>query len=130
MTTIGKKYSHQFGYGKLDAWAMIEAAKEFESVKPQTWFKSPWLHIHHPIPQGDHGLASSFEVTPDDLNEANFGRVEHITVTMNVLHGRRGDLSVELHSPDGVISHLSATRRGDKSTDGYDDWTFMSVVHW
>lgn len=64
------------------------------------------------------------------LKEVNFERVEHVTVTMNVQHGRRGDLSVELISPNGIISHLSATRRLDNSAKGYDDWTFMSVVHW
>lgn len=64
------------------------------------------------------------------LKDANVERLEHVTVTMNVDHGRRGDLSVELISPDKVVSHLAATRRLDASTEGYKDWTFMSVVHW
>ncbi|KAI9843405.1 MAG: pheromone processing endoprotease [Sclerophora amabilis] len=129
-TTIGKRFSHSYGYGKIDAYAIVEAAKDFKSVKPQAWYKSAWMHVKHPIPQGDKGLASTVEVTKDQLGEANFERVEHVTLTMNVAHGRRGDLSVELKSPNGVVSHLSATRKFDKSTDGYDDWTFMSVVHW
>jgi len=75
-------------------------------------------------------LVSTFEVTEDMLKEANVGRLEHVTVTMNVEHGRRGDLSVDLISPNQITSHLSATRRLDSSTAGYSDWTFMSVVHW
>jgi kexin len=129
-TTLGKKYSHTFGYGKIDTWAAIEFAKTFKNLKPQAWFYSPWLHVKQPVPEGEKGLAVTYEVTADMLKKANLERVEHVTVTMNVQHGRRGDLSVELISPDNVVSHLSAPRRLDNSRKGYDDWTFMSVVHW
>ncbi len=129
-TTIGKKFSHTFGYGKLDTYAIVEAAKTWTKVKPQAWYYSPWIHVNQPIPQGDTGVAVGFEVTEAMLKEANLERLEHITVTMNVEHGRRGDISVDLISPNRIVSHLSVTRKYDESTDGYDDWTFMSVVHW
>ncbi|KAL2017400.1 hypothetical protein VTK56DRAFT_2243 [Thermocarpiscus australiensis] len=129
-TPIGKKYSHTYGYGKLDSYAIVEAAKTWKKVKPQAWFFSPWIHVNQPIPQGDKGIAVGFEVTEDMLKEANLERVEHVTVTMNAKHGRRGDLSVDLISPNKVVSHLSVARRNDDSPDGYDDWTFMSVAHW
>jgi kexin len=129
-TKIGKKFSHVYGYGKIDTWRLIEAAKTFKSVKAQAWYHSPWLSVQHDIPQGDRGLASSFEVTQEMLSEANLETLEHVTVTMNVDHTRRGDLSVELRSPEGVISHLSTVRRSDAARTGYIDWTFMSVVHW
>lgn len=129
-TTMGLKYSHTFGYGKIDSWATIEAAKTFKNVKPQAWYYSPWIHVNQAIPQGLEGLAVSFEVYPEMLKAANLERLEHVTVTMNVEHTRRGDLSVDLVSPDKVISHLSASRKLDNAPEGYDDWTFMSVVHW
>ena len=129
-TYIGKKYSHTYGYGKLDSYAIVEAAKTFKSVKPQAWFNSPWQHVKHAIPQGLTGLSSSFEVTKEALQKANLERLEHVTVTMNVAHTRRGDISVELQSPTGVTSHLSTTRRNDDRVAGYVDWTFMSVAHW
>lgn len=129
-TSIGLKYSHTFGYGKIDSWATIEAAKKFKNVKPQAWYFSPWVHVNEAIPQGDKGIAVTYDVTVDMLKDANVERLEHVTVTMNVEHTRRGDLSVELVSPDGMKSHLSATRRLDSSTAGYVDWTFMSVAHW
>jgi kexin len=129
-TTIGKSFSHQFGYGKLDAWAMVEAAKTWKLVKPQAWFYSPWMHVKKAIPQGEQGLASIYDVTQEMLTDANLERVEHITLTMNIEHQRRGDLSVELISPDGMKSHLSTTRKNDNFEAGYVDWTFMSVAHW
>jgi kexin len=129
-TSLERMYSHQFGYGKLDAWAMIEKAKDWKLVNPQAWYWSPWLHIRKEIPEGPQGLASVFEVTADMLKDANFKRVEHITLTMNVEHQRRGDLMVQLISPTGMVSHLSTARRDDEAPYGYIDWTFMSVAHW
>lgn len=127
---LGREFSHQYGYGKADAWALVEMAKNWTNVKPQAWYYSPWMHVKHPIPQGDQGLASSFEVTADMLKKANLERLEHVTVTMNVAHTRRGDLSVELKSPSGMASHIATHRRNDGANSGYVDWTFMSVAHW
>ncbi|KAI1844541.1 hypothetical protein JX265_001526 [Neoarthrinium moseri] len=129
-TAAGKKFSHTFGYGKVDSWKLVEVAKTWQNVKPQSWFFSPWVHVHHEIPQGDLGLKSTFEVTADMLKEANLETLEHVTVTMNVEHARRGDLSVDLISPSGVVSHIATSRKHDASKDGYADWTFMSVAHW
>lgn len=129
-TYIGRKFSHAYGYGKLDAYAVVEMAKAIDLLKPQAWYKSPWLHVNHTIPQGTDGLLSTFEVTEDQLKTANFESVEHVTVTMNIQHTRRGDLSVELRSPTGFVSHLSVTRKLDDANAGYVDWTFMSVAHW
>jgi kexin len=129
-TPIGKKFSHMYGYGKVDAYQYVQAAKTWQTVKPQAWFNSPWLSVQHDIPQGDKGLAASFDVTDEMLLKANFERLEHVTVTMNVAHARRGDLSVELRGPQGIVSHLATSRRNDAAGEGYDDWTFMSVAHW
>lgn len=129
-TAIGKKFSHTFGYGKIDSWALVEKAKDWELVKPQTWYFSPWIHVKKPIPEGRDGLSVTFEVTQDMLKDANVARLEHVTVTMNVEHQRRGDLSVDLISPKNVVSHLAVSRERDAKAEGYVDWTFMSVVHW
>ncbi|KAM5343582.1 hypothetical protein ACJ41O_012119 [Fusarium nematophilum] len=129
-TAIGKKFSHTFGYGKIDSWALVEKAKDWELVKPQAWLFSPWIHVKKNIPEGRDGLTVTFEVTEAMLKEANLARLEHVTVTMNVEHTRRGDLSVDLISPEDVVSHLAVSRRLDSKQEGYNDWTFMSVVHW
>lgn len=129
-TKIGKKFSHAWGYGKIDAYALVQKAKTWDLVKPQAWFNSPWLRVLHKIPQGDQGLSSSYEITSDMMKEANIARLEHVTVTMNVNHTRRGDLSVELRSPEGIVSHLSTARKSDNAKVGYIDWTFMTVAHW
>jgi kexin len=128
-TAAGRKYSHQFGYGRVDAYAIVELAKTWKNVKKQAWYFSPVIEVQHAIPEGDQGLASTFDITADMLKQANLKRIEHVTVTMNVAHGRRGDISVDLISPYGMVSHLSETRKLDQNTGGYVDWTFMSVAH-
>jgi kexin len=128
-TALGRKFSHQFGYGRIDGYGIVEMAKTWNTVKKQAWYFSPWIHVRHPIPEGKVGLASTFEVTADMMKAANLARIEHVTVTMNADHKRRGDLSVELHSPAGIISHLAETRKFDDSPLGYRDWTFMTVAH-
>jgi kexin len=129
-TSAGRQFSHTFGYGKVDSYGLVEKSKTWQKVKPQAWYFSPWLHVKKDIPEGNDGLAMSFDVTADMLKEANLARLEHVTVTMNVEHTRRGDLSVDLVSPDNVISHISVSRKQDSFKGGYDDWTFMSVAHW
>ncbi|OJJ40435.1 hypothetical protein ASPWEDRAFT_166505 [Aspergillus wentii DTO 134E9] len=129
-TKIGKKFSHDWGYGKVDTYTMVQRAKTWDLVKPQAWFNSPWLQVLHDIPQGEQGLASTYEVTEEMVKKANMARLEHVTVTMNVNHTRRGDLSVELRSPEGIVSYLSTARQSDDADKGYVDWTFMTVAHW
>lgn len=129
-TAAGKKFNHKYGYGKLDAWAMVQAAKEFKSVKPQAWYHSPVLTVNHKIPEGETGLKTAIIVTDEQLKEANLERVEHVTVKMNLRHTIRGEVSVDLISPHGVTSHISTARKYDKSSEGYKDWEFMTVKHW
>jgi kexin len=130
-TSLGKKFSHQFGYGKLNAYAIVEAAKTWQNFNPQAWYFSPWIHVNHSILQSARlGLTSAFEVTAEAIQNANLKRVEHVTVTMSIKHyHRRGNISVELKSPNGITSHVATTRPRDEVTEGYN-WTFMSVAHW
>ncbi|KAG5933840.1 hypothetical protein E4U59_006598 [Claviceps monticola] len=129
-TAIGKQFSHTFGYGKIDSYNLVQKAKTWTKVKPQAWYFSPWLHVNKGIPEGTHGLIMDFEVTEEMLIKVNLERLEHVTVTMNVNHTRRGDISVDLVSPSKVVSHIATARKEDNTKAGYDDWTFMSVAHW
>lgn len=129
-TFIGKHFSHRYGYGSLDAYAIVEKAKTWQNVKPQAWFHTPILEVKAAIPQGNTGLRSHVSIDAEDLKKANFERIEHVTVTMNVKHQQRGDVSVDLISPKGMVSHIATVRRDDSSEKGYDNWTFMSVKHW
>lgn len=127
-THAGRPYNHKYGYGKIDAYAIVERAKTWELVKPQAWYEAPKMKVGKRIIK--EGISSSFEITADNLDLANFEKLEHITVTVNAEHDRRGNMEVILESPNGVKSILARPRRFDHDANGFPDWTFMSVKHW
>ncbi|KAF9973405.1 pheromone processing endoprotease [Actinomortierella ambigua] len=137
-TAAGRLFNHKFGYGRLDAYALVEAAKSFQNLGPQVSIESPVVVVQKAIPQDVRGVLSTFEVKstnlapeePETSTAIRLGKLEHITVTVNIAHERRGDVEVTLISPLGIESHLGVPRLLDRSKDGFVDWTFMTVKHW
>ncbi len=137
----GRRFSYKYGFGVIDASAYVEAAQDWELVKPQTWVEMSPIQLQEgtmdatgemsggePIVSG--GVRSSYTITRDLLDENNFDALEHVTVTVWISHTRRGDVEVSLLSPNGVKSVLAATRKFDNDGDGFPGWTFMSLKHW
>lgn len=54
--------------------------------------------------------------------------VEHVEVTVDILHTRRGDLEIELSGSTGTRSFLT-TLHNDIGHN-YPNWTLMSMAHW
>jgi kexin len=131
-TFTGRRFSHKFGYGKLDTLRLVETAKSFKSVGPRTMFSTPELVRNGPIvlPHGHEGVKLSFVVTESMLEKENFKSLEHVTVTVSFEHQNRGDVEVFLISPHGIISILATPRPNDRSDKGLKDWRFMTVKHW
>ncbi|KAK9457604.1 peptidase S8/S53 domain-containing protein [Dipodascopsis uninucleata] len=130
MTANGKNFSHRYGYGKLDSYAIVEAAKGWTRIKPQAWFDTAQAEVNTDIAQDKIGVSSTLVVTKEELEKANLEKLEHVQVTVNIKHQHRGDISVVLTSPFGVKSILATRRNNDASKDGMIEWTFMSVAHW
>ncbi|OZJ04715.1 hypothetical protein BZG36_01810 [Bifiguratus adelaidae] len=133
----GRMFNHKFGYGKLDASRIVELAKTFQNRGPQTAIQIPTMSVNSAIPSdsektkpNEGGLVTSIEITPEHVVNASFHVLEHVTVTVNIEHQRRGDLEIYLESPSHVVSQLAARRRFDESPEGLRNWTFMSVKHW
>ncbi|KAG7191586.1 pheromone processing endoprotease [Scheffersomyces spartinae] len=151
VTKLGRKYSHKYGFGKLDAYKMVKFAETWKNVKPQAWYYSDvvdvmkkWegTKVDAPPPAGGPGrvkrapeykdsiILSVISVTEDDLKVMNVERLEHVTVKVNIDSSFRGKVGVKLTSPSGLISELASFRRFDGSGSGFQNWTFMSVAHW
>lgn len=140
-TAIGRRFSYKYGYGSLDAYAFVKAAQTWNLVKPQGWIVMDWLQLNNGVMTadgemsgGEHigqgGVTSRMTVTRELLAENNFDTLEHITVKVWISHTRRGEVEVELVSPNGVKSVLAGPRKYDQSADGFPGWTFMTVKHW
>ncbi|RKP14317.1 peptidase S8/S53 domain-containing protein, partial [Piptocephalis cylindrospora] len=124
----GRRYSYMFGYGVADAYRMVEEAKVWDLVGPQTWHEWPTVSVNQSI--AERGVNSTLLVKAEEIKAAGIRSLEHVTVKVFISHQRRGDVQVTLYSPHGSISILAPARQRDKSRHGFQNWTFMSVTHW
>ncbi|KAK7038024.1 PHOMO B domain-containing protein [Favolaschia claudopus] len=140
-TSAGRKYSSKFGYGVLDGLRFVQAALNWKLVKPQARLQTRTVQIENGMmnPMGNYsggevigvgGVSSVLPVKWDQLQDANFEKLEHITVRVWIDHTRRGDVEVELTSPGGTKSVLAEKRRSDAANTGFPGWKFMTIKHW
>jgi len=141
----GKLYSYKYGFGAIDAYSFVEAAKTWKLVKPQAWVQSQTVRLNNGkitkvskkiytyeggvrIPKG--GIKNTIEITKQHLVANNFDTLEHIDVRVWIEHSRRGDVEVSITSPQGTTSILAAPRDRDDAKTGFPGWRFMSIKHW
>ena len=79
---------------------------------------------------GPDGVQSTITVTSESLAQNNFETLEHINVKVWISHTIRGEVEVEIVSPNGIKSVLAGPRKVDKDTSGFPGWKFMSIKHW
>lgn len=129
-TYAGRWYSHKFAYGKLDAYTVVEAAKNWTLVNKGTKFESKAVTAIQPIPNNEIGLNSTITITQADIEAVKMKRLEHVTVTVTIDHECRGDLDIVLISPNNIVSNIGPRRPVDRSKAGFKNWTFLTVKHW
>lgn len=127
---LGKRYSHVYGYGKIDTKKLIEMAQNWSNVKPQAWYFTDYKKVNDSTDDPDNIIESIIEVASETLKNANLERIEHVTVTVDAETDIRGQVNIDLISPTGMISNLAVVRKHDDSNEGFKNWTFMSVAHW
>ncbi|KAJ2156827.1 pheromone processing endoprotease [Coemansia sp. RSA 552] len=132
----GRKYNHKYGFGKMDAWRIVESAKTFEKMGKQAKIDMPVDTADEKLPplekvNGESkSVERSVEVTREQVADAKMKRVEHVTVVIDMEHEFRGNVEIWLESPHGYRSQLAAVRQRDSSKEGLKGWKFMSVKHW
>lgn len=127
---LGKRYSHVYGYGKIDTRKLIEMAQDWTNVKPQAWYFTSYKEVNDSTNDPNHIIESIIEVDSETLKNSNLERIEHVTITVDVETDIRGQVNIDLISPTGMISNLAVVRERDDSKEGFKNWTFMSVAHW
>ncbi|KAF3833148.1 hypothetical protein F7725_026813 [Dissostichus mawsoni] len=126
----GLRVSHLYGFGLVDAEAMVVEASKWRTVPPQhTCSRVPERRTRH-IHAGQR-LNSSITTSgcSGDL-EQHVGHLEHVVVKVLIVHPRRGDLEINLISPSGTRTQLLAKRLYDSSNEGFRNWQFMTVHFW
>ncbi|XP_020782486.1 proprotein convertase subtilisin/kexin type 7 [Boleophthalmus pectinirostris] len=126
----GFHHSHQHGFGLLNAWRLVNAAKVWESVPFLVSYQSPLIKEEVPILTYPGELIRTWNVTAADLNDSGMQTLEHVAVTVTITHPCRGNVEIILVCPSGMTSVIGARRAIDKDTGGYQDWTFSTVRCW
>ncbi|XP_043934196.1 furin [Protopterus annectens] len=124
---VGRKVSHSYGYGLLDAGEMVKLARNWTTVGPQRKCVQEML-------TSSKDIGNKLEVrkrVDACAGKSNYiSSLEHVQARLTLTYNRRGDLAIYLTSPMGTRSTLLAPRSHDFSSDGFNDWAFMTTHSW
>lgn len=126
----GFHHSHQHGFGLLNAWRLVNAAKVWESVPFLLSYQSSVIKEEAAILTYPDELILTWEVSAADLRQSGMETLEHVAVTVTVAHPCRGNVEFVLVCPSGMTSVIGARRAIDRDNAGYQDWTFSTVRCW
>ncbi|XP_010951801.2 proprotein convertase subtilisin/kexin type 7 [Camelus bactrianus] len=126
----GFSHSHQHGFGLLNAWRLVNAAKVWTSVPYLVSYVSPVLKENRAVPLSARPLEVLWNVSRTDLEMSGLKTLEHVAVTVSITHPRRGSLELKLFCPSGMMSLIGAPRSMDSDPNGFNDWTFSTVRCW
>lgn len=119
----GFSFSHAFGAGLLNVYGALEAAKGWVNLGE---LKNTEYTFTGPNDIADDGtpfvMELNFKETADKL------RVEHVELTVNVKHKKRGDLQFTIESPSGFQA-VAAPRKPDDNAD-FSDYMFTTPRFW
>ncbi|XP_063104726.1 neuroendocrine convertase 2 isoform X2 [Cavia porcellus] len=127
---VGLEFNHLFGYGVLDAGAMVKMAKDWKTVPERFHCVGGTVQDPEKIPPS--GKLVLTLTTAACEGKENFVRyLEHVQAVITVNATRRGDLNINMTSPMGTKSILLSRRpRDDDSKVGFDKWPFMTTHTW
>ncbi|XP_060901607.1 proprotein convertase subtilisin/kexin type 7 [Labrus mixtus] len=126
----GFNHSPQHGFGLLNAWRLVNAAKVWESVPFLVSYQNSVIKEEAAIPTYPDQLIRTWKVSPADLKHSGMETLEHVAVTVTINHPCRGNVEVVLVCPSGMTSVIGARRAIDRDPAGYQDWTFSTVRCW
>ncbi|XP_076058712.1 prohormone processing protease amontillado [Oratosquilla oratoria] len=130
MNGVGLEFNHLFGFGVLDAGAMVALAKDWVTVPPRYHCQGGSIHTPRPITV-NKSLVLELETDACAGKDTEVNYLEHVQAVITTNSSRRGDLEIFLRSPSGTSSMiLSKRKHDDDSRDGFTKWPFMTTHTW
>ncbi|XP_013409557.1 neuroendocrine convertase 1 [Lingula anatina] len=128
----GFEVSSSFGFGILDALALVETAD------PATWKTVPEksiceVDVTDGLPKAlssGNQVVIKIKTTGCEGQDNEIRSLEHVQLVVDVTYSRRGSLEIWLKAPSGMTTKLLSTRKYDTSRDGLKNWSFLSVHNW
>ncbi|PIK61372.1 putative proprotein convertase subtilisin/kexin type 5 isoform X1 [Apostichopus japonicus] len=121
----GYKVSHRYGFGLMDAEAMVLLARDWINLPQQkvcTIDGTPGIKLTQ--------SRVSLPLESDGCEFGHVGYLEHVQLNVTLSARYRGDISLTLISPAGTRSTLLPFRIRDRRRGSFDEWTFMSTHFW
>uniref|UniRef100_A0A1I8I1N8 P/Homo B domain-containing protein n=1 Tax=Macrostomum lignano TaxID=282301 RepID=A0A1I8I1N8_9PLAT len=146
---VGRRVSHDFGFGLMDAAAMVSLALNWTRVPEQRTCEL-WLRTDrgHQLPAD---VPPNYDRTFRLYSDGCLGTrhrvlyLEHVQAKVSLLASVRGRVQLWLHSPLGTVSQLLTKRKFDQKVTecwrepakrhfggqaGFHEWPFMTVHNW
>ncbi len=126
----GRKVSHLYGFGMIDATALVNRARNWITVPPRANYTLNLTKTlttdSNSVPSAPLIVKATFPLT------CPISYIEHTQafVTLKMLAGQRKDVSITLSSPQGTESVLLPHRKSDRHTEGLHSWPFMTILTW
>ncbi|XP_004372698.1 proprotein convertase subtilisin/kexin type 6 [Trichechus manatus latirostris] len=126
----GHRVSHLYGFGLVDAEALVVEAKKWKAVPSQHTCVTAVDKRPRSIPVAQTLRTTALTSACADHSDQHVVYLEHVVAQISLSHPRRGDLQIHLISPAGTRSQLLAKRLLDHSNEGFTNWEFMTVHCW
>ncbi|KAK3588783.1 hypothetical protein CHS0354_011991 [Potamilus streckersoni] len=126
---VGRKVSLRYGYGIMDASAMVDLALKWTIVPEQHICEIPSQIQNSEIQ--DSGYVETMDTSACDGSQNSIKFLEHVQARIKMKTKRRGDIVLHLTSPMGTKSTILPQRPNDSDrAKGFDKWAFLSVHFW
>lgn len=128
---VDRKVSHKFGYGLMDAEAVVKHAEKWTNVPAQRVCETPTQNKEKEIPaQARKQLEAQLLTNGCRGSQNEIRYLEHVQTKITLKYQPRGSLRISLISPSGTISNLLYPRPRDTEEVSFNSWPFLSVHFW
>jgi len=131
MNGVGLEFNHLFGFGVLDAGAMVALAKQWKTVPARYHCEAGATDgTIREIPRGK-SIFLTIETAACAGTDTEVNYLEHVQAVITLNSTRRGDVELFMRSPMGTRSMILSSRPNDEdSHDGFTKWPFMTTHPW
>jgi len=130
MNGVGLEFNHLFGFGVLDAGAMVALAKQWKTVPARFHCEAGSSVGLSRIPM-DKSLFLTIDTQACAGLETEVNYLEHVQAVVTLNSTRRGSVQLFMRSPMGTRSMILSERPNDADAqDGFTKWPFMTTHTW
>jgi len=130
MNGVGLEFNHLFGFGVLDAGAMVALAQQWKTVPARFHCEAGTALGPARIPM-EKSLFLTIETNACAGMETEVNYLEHVQAVVTLNSTRRGSVQIFLRSPMGTRSMILSERpNDDDNQDGFTKWPFMTTHTW